>query len=71
MVRVGDADIRRRVRGDVGDDVVINFSVIRIQLQIHRDVWVKGLKIGNCLLIDIGLGLVRIVFRPEGNLIIF
>ena len=71
VVRVGDADVRRRVRGDVGDDVVINFSVIRIQLQIHRDVWVKGLKIGNCLLIDIGLGLVRIVFRPEGKLIIF
>ncbi len=38
MIRVCDADIGRRVRCDVGDDIIVNLSVVRIQPEIDGDI---------------------------------
>ena len=70
MVRIGDAHVRRGSRGNVCDDVIIDIAVIRIKAQIHRNIRVQLLKVGDRLLIDLCLIDIRIVFRPECNLII-
>ena len=69
MVGVGDTHVGGGAGGDVGDDVVINFAVVGVQAQLHVDVGVKLLKVGNGLLVDVGLALIGVVFGPEGDLI--
>ena len=38
MVRISDTDIGRRVGGDVGNDIIVDLAVIRIQAHIYFDV---------------------------------
>ena len=67
VVRVGDAHIGGGVGGDIGDDVVIDLAVIRIQPKVYGNVGVQSLKIRNGLLIDPGLRPVGVVLGPEGD----
>ena len=55
MIRVGDADIRRRLRRNIRNNVVVNFSVIRVQLQIDRNIRVECLKIRDRFFVNIRL----------------
>ena len=65
MVRVGDAHIRCGSGSQVGDDVVVNFPIICIKFQIHRNVGIQRFKIGNGLFVNIGLSLVGIVLAQK------
>ena len=67
MVRIGDADIRRGSGRDIGDDVIVDPAVIGIQLHPHMNRRIKGFKIPDRLIVDIGLRFVGVVLRPEGN----
>ena len=67
MVRVGDAHIGGGICGDVGDHIVVNSRVVRIQPHIHGDVRIQLFKIPDGLLINGGLPLVGVVLGPEGN----
>ena len=69
VVGVGDADVGGGVRGDVGNDVVVDFAVVRIQPEIHGDVGIQRFKVRNGLLVDVHLSHVGVVFCPEGDLI--
>ena len=69
VVGVGDADVGGGVGCDVGNDVVVNFAVVRVQPEIHGDVGIQGFKIRDGLFVDVHLGHVGVVFRPEGDLI--
>ena len=68
MIRIGDADVRRRIGRDIGDHVVVDPAVICIEPHIHRHVRVQRLETVNCLLVDSHLILVRVVLRPEDDL---
>ena len=68
MVRIGNTDIGRRVGGDVGDDIIVDLAVIRIQAHIDFDVGIDRLEVRDGLFIYGGLGLVGIVLGPEGEL---
>ena len=70
VVGVGDAHIGRGVGGDVGDDIVVDLAVVGIQPQLHRDVGVQRLKIGDGFVIDIHLCLVGVVLGPECDLVL-
>ena len=70
MVGVGDAYVGRGIRGNIGDNIIINFSIIRIQTEIDSDVRIQRLKICNCLFINIRLRLVRIIFGPKSDLVL-
>lgn len=69
MVGVGDAHVGGGAGGDVGDDVVVDLAVVGIQAQLHLDVGVELLEIGDGLLINVSLALVGVVLGPEGDLI--
>ena len=69
VVGVGDADVGGGVRGDVGNDVVVDFAVVRIQPEIHGDVGIQFFKVRDGLLVDVHLSHVGVVFCPEGDLI--
>ncbi len=45
MVGVGDAYVGRGIRGNIGDNIIINFSIIRIQTEIDSDVRIQRLKL--------------------------
>ena len=70
MVRISDTHIGRSIRRYIRDHIIINFAVIRIQPQIHRNIGIKSLEIRNCFLIDGCLGFVGIIFSPESNFIL-
>ena len=67
VIRIGDADIRCCSCGQIRNDVVVDFRVIRIQLHIDADIRIQSLEILNGLMIDCRLVLVRIVLGPERN----
>ena len=69
MVGIRDAHVRRRLRRDIRNHVAVNSAVIRIQLQLHLDIRIDFFEIRDRLLIDFGLCLVGIVFRPERYLV--
>ena len=68
VVGIGDADIGGGVRCDIGNDIVVNLAVVRIQPQIYRDIGIQRFEVRNGLLVDLHLGHVGIVLCPEGNL---
>ena len=68
MVRISNTYIGRRVGGDVGDDIVVDLAVIRIQTHIDLYVGIDFLEVLYSLFINSGLGLVGIILGPEGNL---
>ena len=70
MVGIGNADIRRRIGLNVGDNVVVNTAIVGIQTQLNLDVGIKCFKIGNRLLIYARLSDVGIVLGPEGQLVL-
>ncbi len=70
MVWVGYADVRGGACCDVGYNVVVNPAVISVKPQIYAYVWIKLLKIRDSLFVDGSLGLVGVVFCPEGKLIL-
>ena len=70
MVRVGNADVGGGPRGDVGDHIVVDVTVVGVQPHGHRDVGVQLLEILDGLFVDVGLGLVGIVLGPEHHLIL-
>ena len=65
MIRVGDADIRRRLRRNIRNNVVVNFAVIRVQLQIDRNIRVECLKIRDRFFVNIRLTDVRVIFAQN------
>ena len=65
MVRVGDADIRRRLRRNIRNNVVVNFAVIRVQLQIDRDIRVECLKIRDRFFVNIRLTVLFVSFFAQ------
>ena len=69
MIRIGDAHIRRGIRGDVGDHVIIDLAVICIETQIHGDIRIKIFKILDRFLIDGRLVLIGVIFGPESDFI--
>ena len=70
MVRIGNADIRRRLGGNICDNVVVYLAVIGIQPQVHGNVRIQLFKIRDRLLINIGLALVRVIFCPKRQLVL-
>ena len=70
VVRIRDADVGRRVRRDVGDNIVVNLSVVRVESHIDLDIRIQSLKIGNRFLIDSRLRLICIILRPESDLVL-
>ena len=70
MVGVCDADIRRSIGRYIRYYVVIDLSVIRIKTEIYGDIGIELLKRLYRLLVDLGLRPVRIVLRPECDLIL-
>ncbi len=69
MIRIGNAHIRRGIRGDVSDHVIIDLAVIRIETQIHGDIRIKIFKIRDRFLIDGRLVLIGVIFGPESDFI--
>ena len=67
MVRVGDADVGRRVGRDVGDHVVVNLVIVRIGPDGHGDVGIEGLEVFDGLPVNLRLGFVGVVLRPEDD----
>ena len=65
MVRIGDADIRGGIGGNIGDNVIIDSAVVRIQAQVYRNIGIKRLKVLNGFFVNIRLGLVGIVFAQK------
>ena len=51
-------------------EAVVDAAVVRVQLHRHRDVGIQGLEALDGLLVDLRLGLVGIVLRPEGDLVV-
>ena len=70
VVRVGDAHIGGGVGGDVGDDIVVDLAVVSVEPQLHGDVGVQRLEVGDGLVVDVHLGLVGVVLGPERDLIL-
>jgi hypothetical protein len=70
MVGIGNADVRGRIGSNIGNNVLINETVIGIQLELDLDIGVDRLKIGNRFSVDALLGGVVFVFCPEGDLVI-
>ena len=70
VVGVGDAHVGGGVGGDVGDHVVVDLAVVGVQPQLHRDVGIQCLKVGNCFVVDVHLGLVGVVLGPERDLVL-
>ena len=70
MVGIGDADVRRGVCGNVGDNVVVNTAVIGVKAKVYGYVGVKRFKIGDSLLVNVNLRFIRVVFCPKGYLVI-
>ena len=68
MVRIGDADVRRRIRGDVGENILINAAVVCIQFQRDRNVRIDRFEVFDRLPVDLHLCFVRIILRPENDL---
>ena len=68
VVRIRDAYIRGRPRGNVCDDIIVDVPVIRIQAKIHLDLWIQFLKTCHCLVVDLHLRLVGVILGPEGDL---
>ena len=69
MVRVRDADIGCGIGCNVGDDIIIDATVVGIEAHIHGDIRVQRLKVRNGLLVNRGLDFVGVVLRPEGDVI--
>ena len=70
MVRIGNADVRRRPGGNIGDNVVVYLSVVGIQPQVYRNIRIQGLEIRDRLLVNVRLTLVRVIFGPKGQLVL-
>lgn len=70
MIRIGDADIWRRICCDVCDDIIIDFSIVRIQTKCDCDIGILFLKIADRFFIDICLRLVCVIFSPECDFIV-
>ena len=70
MIGIGDADIGRRPCGNIRDHVVVDIAVIRVQTKVHGNVRIQLLKIRDGLLVNLRLVDVRIVLRPEGDLVL-
>ena len=70
VVRVGYANVGRGAGRDIRDDVIVDHTVIRIELELDLDVRVKLLESGDGVLIYLLLNAVVIVFRPENDLIL-
>ena len=68
VVRIGDAHVRGRVGGNIGQHIPVDLVVVRIQPHGHGDVGIQRLEVGDGLLVDVRLGLVGVVLRPEHDL---
>ena len=68
VVRIGDADVGRRIGGDVRDDIVVYFAVVRVKAHVDIDIRIERLEIRDRLLVDLGLRLVGVVLGPESEL---
>ena len=70
VVGVSDAHIGGGIRGDVGDDIVVDLAIVGIQPQVDRDVGIQLLEAGDGTIVDLHLGHLGIVLGPEGNFVI-
>ena len=70
MVGISDAHIRSGISGNIGYDIVVNTSVIGVEADIYMNIRVECFKVRYSLRVNIGLGLVGIVFCPEGDLVV-
>ena len=70
VIRIGDADVRRGLGGDVGDHVVVDLAVIRIQAQIHFNIRIQRFKPLDGVLVDRHLRHVGVVLCPECDLML-
>ena len=69
MVGIGDADVGRGARSDIGDDVVVDIAVIGVKAEIDANVGIIGFKFVDGLLVEQALRFIGVVFRPEGDFI--
>ena len=70
MVGVGDAHVGRGIGGDIGDHIVVDLAIVGVQPQLHCDIGVQRLKVGDGLVVDVHLRFVGVVLGPEGDLIL-
>ena len=71
MVRIGDTHVGRGVGGNIGDHIIVDLAVIGVEPDVHMDVGVQLLEGGNAVFIHLCLVFVGVIFRPEGDLILF
>ena len=69
VIGVGNAYVGRSLCCDICDNIVVNFTVVGIESEFDLDVWIKRLKTGNGIFINLGLCFICVVFGPEGNFI--
>ena len=69
MVGIGDADVGRGARSDIGDDVVVDIAVIGVKAEIDANVGIIGFKFVDGLLVEQALRFIGVVFRPKGDFI--
>ena len=65
MIRIGNTYIGSRIGGNIGNHVIIDSAVIRIELERYLDVGIQLFKILNGLPVNIRLRLIGIIFSPE------
>ena len=68
MVRIRNADIGRCVGRNIGDDIVVDLTVIGVEPHVHLDIRVESFEAADCIFIDFCLCLVRVILGPEGDL---
>ena len=70
VIRVSNTYVRGCIRRNIGDHIIVNISIICVKPQVYRDIGIQFLEIFNSLFINVSLGLICIVFCPEGDLIV-
>ena len=69
MIRIGDADVRRRIRRDIRDHIVVDLPVVRIQANVDVDIGIQLLKRLDRRLIDLRLRFIGIILCPKRELL--
>lgn len=67
MVGVGNADIWRCPRCNIGNNIAVDPAVVRVQPQIYGNIWVECRKFFNCVPVNLRLCFVGIIFCTKNK----
>ena len=70
MIRIGDTYIRGGTGGNIRDDIIIDIAIVRVQFECDGDIWIQAFEVLDGLFVNGGLCGVRVIFGPEGDLIL-